>query len=105
MLIVRSLYQTRSVPNEDKEKGMGSISECGLRRVGPTGLCDRRSACHVLGVPGQGIAKCEHRADLDEDTREELMFRNLSRPFKNASQTYFFFIFLLGAKRSPLGAV
>ena len=52
---------------------MGSISECGLRRVGPIGLCDRRSACHVLGVPGQGIAKCEHRADLDEDTREELM--------------------------------
>ena len=30
---------------------------------------------------------------------------NLSRPFKNSSQIYFFFIFLLGAKRSPLGAV
>ena len=105
MLIVRSLYRTRQVPNENTKKGVSAISECGLCRVEFADLCDRRAACHVLGVPGQGIAKCEHRADLDEDTREELMFRNLSRPFKNASQIYFFFTFLLGAKRSPLGAV
>ena len=39
MLIVRSLYRTRSVPNENKKKGMSSISECGLCRVEFTDLC------------------------------------------------------------------
>ena len=49
MLIVRSLYRTRSVPNENKKKGMSSISECGLCRVEFTDLCNR-AACHVLGM-------------------------------------------------------
>ena len=55
------------------KKGVSVISECGLCGVEFTDMSDRRAACHVLGVPGQGIAKCEHRADLDEDTRLELM--------------------------------
>ena len=46
---------------------------CGLCRMEFTDLSGRRATCHVLGVPGQGIAKCENRADLDEDTRLELM--------------------------------
>ena len=73
MLIVRSIYRTRTVPNDNAKKGVSVISECGLCGVEFTDLSDRRAACHVLGVPGQGIAKCEHRADLDEDTRLELM--------------------------------
>ena len=73
MLIVRSIYRTRQVPNENTKKGVSTISECGLCRTEFTDLFDRRAACHVLGVPGQGIAKCENRQDLDEDTRQDLM--------------------------------
>ena len=73
MLIARSIYRTRTVPNENAKKGVSTISECGLCRIEFMDKSDRRAVCHVLGVPGQGIAKCEHRADLDEDTCLELM--------------------------------
>jgi len=37
-----------------------------------TDLSGRRATCHVLGVSGQGIAKCKNRADLDEDRQIRL---------------------------------
>ena len=58
MLIVRSIYRTRQVPNENTKKGVIAISECGLCRVEFADLCDRRAACHVLGVPGQFAFFC-----------------------------------------------
>ena len=54
MLIVRACYRTRSVPNENNKKGVSTTSECGLCRVEFTDLFDRR-------------------ADLDEDTRLEII--------------------------------
>jgi hypothetical protein len=88
MTIVRACYRTRQVPNENTKKGVSTIHECGLCGT-VDALCEYVS-CFMFYV----FAFTCHIHIL------KVTERSLHALSRNRA-----FDFLLGAKRSSLGAV
>ena len=57
------------VPNARLKSGKTIISTCKLCLQPFFDPSPTRKACHLLGIPGSGTSKCEHRGDLPEEIK------------------------------------
>ena len=57
------------IPNPKLKSGKTIISTCKLCLCPFFDPSPTRKACHLLGIPGSGISKCEHRGDLPEEIK------------------------------------
>ena len=63
------LFMDEEVPNARLKSGKTIISTCKLCLQPFFDPSPTRKACHLLGIPGSGISKCEHRGDLPEEIK------------------------------------